>query len=201
MPKKLKIAVTGGIGSGKSTVCGIFRLHDYPVLNADQISKEILSTSQKVKEKIISHFGKDSFESGKPNKEYLADKVFNNQENLKILNSIMHPPTIEKINREMQNSLRTKNIVFVEAALIFEANMEDMFDHVLMVSSPERNRIDRIKERDGVDEEQVKNRIRNQMSDEEKKKLSDFVIENDKSLIELKIKAEFFLKIFESMTK
>lgn len=201
MPKKLKIAVTGGIGSGKSTVCDVFRSHGYTILNADQISKEILSTSQKAKERIISHFGKDSFKNDKPNKEYLADKVFNNQENLKILNSILHPPTIEKINREMQNSLRTNNIVFVEAALIYEANMEDMFDHVLLVSSPEGTRIDRIKVRDGVNEEQIKNRIRNQMSEDHKKKLADFVIENNKSLIELKIKAEFFLKIFESMTK
>ncbi|MDZ7763459.1 MAG: dephospho-CoA kinase [Melioribacteraceae bacterium] len=145
MPKKLKIAVTGGIGSGKSTVCDIFRSHGYPVLNADQISKEILSTSQKVKEKIISHFGKDSFENDKPNKEYLADKVFNNQEKLKVLNSILHPPTIEKISNEMQKFLITKKIVFVEAALIYEANMEDMFNHVLMVASPESNRIERIK--------------------------------------------------------
>ncbi len=201
MSKKLKIAITGGIGSGKSTVAEVFESRGNLVIRADQISKDILSTSPKVREEVTRFFGHNSFENGKPNKQYLAQKVFGNKQNLQKLNSILHPPTIEQIKKIMEDELQTSSLVFVEAALIYEAEMEDMFDHVLVVYSPDEQRIKRIMERDGSSEEEIRRRMNNQIPQEKKKKLADFVINNDKSLVELKIKSEFFLKIFANMTE
>ncbi len=200
MPKKLKIAITGGIGSGKSTVSEIFKSKGYTVINADKISKDFLFNSKHIQSNILDNFGPDSIKNGEPNKEYLAEKVFNNQEKLKILNSILHPPTIKKIKETMDAELEKKNLVFVEAALIYEANMEDLFDNIIVVASPDEMRINRIMDRDGITREQIVSRMKNQIPQEEKKKAADFIIENDKSLVELKIKAEFFLKILENMT-
>ena len=200
MSKKLKIAITGGIGSGKSTVCDVFNSKGYTIINADQISKEFLASSEKIQKEVKKHFGKAAILDGKPNKEYLAEKVFDDIENLKKLNSILHPPTIQKIKEMMRQDLQRKNIVFVEAALIYEAKMQDMFDYVLVIAAPDDDRIKRLMDRDNSSREKILSRMKNQIPQEEKKKLADFVIENNRSLVELKIKSEFFLKIFENMT-
>ena len=201
MPKKLKIAVTGGIGSGKSTVCEILRSKDFPIIYADDVSKEILSSNSSIQKKIISEFGDESFIDNNPNVKFLSEKVFTDSEKVKKINSILHPPTIEKIVKEMNIELKEQNLVFVEAALIYEAKMESLFDYVLVVTSPEELRIDRAMTTRNLKRDEVLERIAKQMPEDKKRKLADFVIENIGTKEELKSKVEFVLLIINSLIK
>jgi len=199
MPNKLKIAITGGIGSGKSTVCELFNSNGYPILYADDISKEILSTNKSVKEKIINEFGKESFIDDKPNLKYLSEKVFSDEKKIVKINAILHPPVIKKIERLMNEELMYKEMVFVEAALIYEAKMEDLFDYVVVVTAPDEIRIKRVMESKGLKKQEVVERMSKQFSQEKKRKLADFVIENNSTKEELNIKVDFITVLLKSM--
>ncbi|HSR18993.1 MAG TPA: dephospho-CoA kinase, partial [Ignavibacteriaceae bacterium] len=124
---KLKIAVTGSIGSGKSSFCRMIEERGYPVIRADDISKEILGSDKKVREEVEKIFGKESFINNQINKKFLAEKIFNDSQKVLKINSILHPHVIKKINELMNEALTKHDLVFVEAALIYEASMEDMF--------------------------------------------------------------------------
>lgn len=195
----MKIALTGGIGSGKSLVSDIIIELGYDVINADKLAKEILLTDETVKSKIIKEFGKDSYTKEGINTKYIAEKVFVNPLNVKKINSFVHPPTIKKIEAIAAEILKTKKIVFVESALVYEANLEDLFDYVMLVTADDGLRIKRVIERDKVSEEEVKVRMENQIAEKEKRALADFVIENNSSIMDLKNKVIFFTKIFESL--
>lgn len=199
MSKKLKIAVTGGIGTGKSTVCKILQSDGYPVLYADQISKDILSTDKIIQQNIVKEFGSGSFKDGKPNTKFLAEKVFSDPQKVKKINSILHPAVIKIINRKMDEGLTKSNIVFVEAALIYEANMEDIFDYVLVVSASEQIKINRVVNSRKMNEEEVKKIISNQIPDDKKKSAADFVIENNGSELDLEKKVNFVLMVIKSL--
>lgn len=201
MKKKLKIAVTGGIGSGKSTVCDFIKSEGFPVIYADDISKEILSSEKSIQKKIIKEFGEESFIDDKPNVEFLSEIVFSDPQKVKNINSILHPPTIKKIEKLCEKFLQQNNLVFVEAALIYEAEMEDLFDYILLVAAPEEDRINRTMKSKGLDHSEVVKRIKNQLPEEKKKKLADFVIENSGTIEELKSKINFVLLILKSMIK
>jgi len=198
---KIKIGITGGIGSGKSTVARIIRNSGYLVLDADSIAKEIMSTDESVKREIKSTFGEGSYKGNEPNRDYLASSVFTSVESIIKINSIIHPPTIKKINELMNIELQKKDLAFVEAALIFESEMDEMLDHVLLVTASENVRIDRIVKRDSFTEQQVIERMKFQMPESEKESLADFVLKNESNLEELESKTKFFLMLFESMTK
>jgi len=195
----MKIALTGGIGSGKSLVSDIIMEQGFDVINADKLAKEILLTDDTVKSKIIKEFGKDSYTPEGINTKYIAEKVFINPLNVKKINSFVHPPTIKKIEVLAAEILKTKKMVFVESALVYEANLEDLFDYVMVVTADEDLRIKRVVERDKVSEEDVKVRMENQISEKEKRALADFVIENNSSIEELKNKVNFFITIFKSL--
>ncbi len=183
----MKIAITGNIGSGKSTFSKFAEDVKYPVLRADGISKEILSTDNEVRELIIKKFGKQSFKNGKPDVSYLAAEVFSNPEKLSIIESILHPRVIESIDKST-NILEEKNrVVFVEAALIYEADMEDMFDYVVLITAQRDLRLKR-KISSGISEEDFCKREENQIPEEEKKKRADFIFSNDVSIEDLKMK-------------
>ena len=201
MPKKLKIAITGGIGSGKSAVCDIFHSNGYPIFYADNISKEFLSTDKSIKEKILNEFGKESFLNDKPNFKYLSERVFSEELKVKKINSILHPPVIDKIKKLMNEELKKQTIVFVEAALIYEAEMEDLFDYIIVVTAPDEIRIQRVIESRGLKKEEAIERISKQIPQERKKKLADFVIENNSTMDALVKKTNFILMILKSMTK
>lgn len=199
MSKKLKIAVTGGIGTGKSTVCKILQSHGYPVLYADQISKDILATDKIIQKKIAEEFGSDSFKDGKPNTKFLSEKVFSDSQKVKKINSILHPAVINVINKKMDEGLTNSNIVFVEAALIYEANMEDLFDYVLVVSASEQVKIDRVINSRKMTREDVMKIISNQIPDDKKKSAADFVIENNGTESDLEKKVKFVLMVIQSI--
>ena len=181
----IKLGITGGIGSGKSTVSQIFSLSGVPVYIADIESKRLVATSPTIRKKLINLFGEELYSGGVLNKTLLASHIFNDNKKLETVNAIIHPEVecdfIEWVKKHVQC-----DIVAHEAAILFESGFNKMMDKVLMVYTPLDIRIERTMLRDNLPKEKVMERIQNQMSDEEKAKLSDFVIVNDntKSLIE-----------------
>ncbi len=184
MKKKIKIAVTGSIGSGKSEFCRIAEKFGFVVLRADEISKKLLSENETVRKKVLSIFGVKAYNDDKPNFKYLAEIVFNDTGKLKKLESILHPIVIKKIKKLSDETLKDKDVVFIESALVYEADIEDSFDYVVLITAPREIRLNR-KLQNGFSEDDFIKREQNQIPDEEKKKRADFIFNNDKSVAEL----------------
>jgi len=187
---KLKIAVTGNIGSGKSTFSKFIEEEGFKVIYADELSKDILSEDTSVKEKVIKKFGKESYQNGKLNKKFLTEKVFSNNQNLAHLESILHPVVIKKSVDLMNSCLNKDDLVFLEAALIYEADMEDLFDYVILIAADRELRFKRKKQSDGYTEEQFAERENLQIPQDEKRKRADFIFENNSDLKSFKQKAK-----------
>lgn len=173
----LKIGLTGGIGSGKSTVARLFELHGIPVYYADTAAKDIMNTDEALKEQIIHHFGADAYTDKLLNRKYLADVVFKNKEKLELLNSLVHPATIKAADTWMKHQKAPYAVK--EAALIFESGSQSELDYVTGVYAPKTLRIHRTMQRDQVDRDEVLKRMKNQIEEEIKMRLCDFVIYND----------------------
>jgi dephospho-CoA kinase len=173
----LRIGLTGGLGSGKSTVAAIFEVLGIPVYYADEASKRLLNENEQIKEAVIRKFGTESYSSGKPDRQYLAGIVFNNEEKRKLLNSILHPATISDANQWMEK--QTAPYVIKEAALIFESGSDQLLDYVIGVKAPLSLRIQRVIMRDASNEKDVMARMNSQMNEEEKLGQCDFIIDND----------------------
>ncbi len=191
--KKIKIAITGSIGSGKSTLTDFIIERGYTVIKADDISKEILATDSEVKKEVVKIFGIESFIGNEINRKYLSEKVFSNTENVMIIDSILHPLVIKKINELMREELKTRDKVFVEAALIYEAEMEDIFDYIVLVTADKEIRFQRKSVE--MNRSNFEKRDANQIPDEEKKKRADFIFENNGGVEELKSKAHLLLAL------
>jgi dephospho-CoA kinase len=190
-----RIAVTGNIGSGKSAFCKILTDAGYLVINADELSKKLLVTNENLKNKIIQTFGYEAYIDGQINKKYIADKVFSSPTNVKKINSLIHPVVISEIDKIFIEKEGKERIIFVEAALIYEAKMESLFDYVVLISSEEDIRKKRKINNGSMREEEFYKRNSNQFSNDEKKKKADFVFENNSSLDDLKIKADLLLNL------
>jgi dephospho-CoA kinase len=173
----LKIGLTGGIGSGKTTVAKIFELLDVPVYYADDASKRLYATNKDLMEALKEHFGEDIYIDEQLNRSKLAAIVFNNAAKLDLLNSLVHPLTIKDAEEWMQQ--QTTPYIIKEAALLFEASSASGLDYIIGVSTPQPLRIKRVMERDGVGREEVLSRMQRQMDEESKMLLCDFVIKND----------------------
>lgn len=173
----LRIGLTGGLGSGKTTVAAIFKVLNVPVYYADEASKRLLTENEQIKEAVIKEFGTESYIAGKPDRQYLADIVFNNEEKRKLLNSILHPATISDANQWMQK--QTAPYVIKEAALIFESGSDQLLDYVIGVKAPLSLRLQRVIQRDASNEKDVMARMNSQMNEEEKLGQCDFIIDND----------------------
>jgi dephospho-CoA kinase len=173
----LKIGLTGGIGSGKSTVAKVFEILGIPVYYADDAAKRLMNTDAELKQEIIRHFGDRSYTGGQLDRSYIAQTVFENKENLQLLNSLVHPVT--KSDAEKWMDRQTAPYAIKEAALIFESGVQDSLDFVIGVSAPPSLRISRTMKRDGISREEVLVRMKNQLEEEIKMGLCDFVIYND----------------------
>lgn len=173
----LKVGVTGGIGSGKTTVCRIFEVLGIPVFSADDQAKQLMQTDVGLVADIKSYFGEDAYHvDGQLNRAYIAERVFNDSEELQKLNSLVHPVVI-RAGEEWANKQNTP-YTLKEAALLFESGSYQQNDFNILVYAPEEERINRVMARDGVSREQVVARIEKQMPETAKKKLADFVIDN-----------------------
>jgi len=197
--KKLKVAVTGSIGSGKSSFCNFISENGYPVINADDLSKAILKEDQEVKGKVIKEFGKESFIKNEINKQFLAEKAFSNPANVIKINSILHPRVKKKIEELTKEYFKENEMVFIEAALIYEAEMESMFDYVVLITADYKLRKMRAIKEGKLSEEDFRKRNENQIKDEEKRKRADFVFENNGSISELKEKTGLFISILKGL--
>lgn len=172
-----KIGITGGIGSGKTYVSEVFSSLGIPVFNADVESKRLMSSSDNLISLVKDLFGDDIYTNGFLDKQKLASIVFSDKEKLENLNNIIHPV----VKQEFIDWCKQQNSSYVikETAILFESRSDKGLDAVICVSAPLNIRIDRAVKRDGSSEKEIKNRIENQISQEEKENLSDYIIVND----------------------
>ena len=174
----LKIGLTGNIGSGKTIISEIFRVLNVPIYSADESAKSFLN-SDEVKFNLIKKFGEeivgiDNF----INKEKFAETIFNNKQNLEFVNSIIHPLVLKDFE-EWCDEFKDQPYVIMESAIVFESHLEKLFDKIIVVYCPKEIRMNRVSDRDKVSNEKVISRMNNQMVDEEKNALADFIIFND----------------------
>lgn len=192
------LGLTGGIGSGKSTVSKIFLSMGIKVFDADLIAKDILETEQ-VKEEIKEKLGKEfiNLKSNSVDKELLKKEVFNNSKKLNILNGIVHPRVVDIYIKKYLEFTDKKEIVIFDVPLLFEVNLERYCDKVIVVDIDLKVQIERIKNRDNIDVALINKIIAAQMSREERNMKADILIENNGSLEELKQKIEKIIKDIE----
>ena len=171
------IGITGGIGSGKTIVSKVLTALGYPVYIADLASYRLVHTNIEIMNGLTALLGKDIYECGILNKKLLADSIFSDEKMRKSVNNLIHPAVMADFKEycKEQNS----PLIFIESAILFETKLNVFVDKIILVISPLELRIKRLQMRDNLTETEIKNRINSQMSDEEKIKLSDFVIIND----------------------
>lgn len=173
----LRIGLTGGIGSGKTTVARIFETLGIPVYYADDAAKRLMNDDPELKKALIDLFGESCYKDGTLNKAYLASLVFQDSEKREQLNQIVHPATIADANVWL--SQQHAAYALREAALLFESGAAEGLDYVIGVSAPVHVRIKRVMQRDNLSQEDVIKRMDTQLQDTIKLKLCDFVIVND----------------------
>lgn len=177
--KGLKLGVTGGIGSGKSTVCKVFGVLGIPVFLADDEAKRIQDNDRDIQIKINSIVGKDLFSSGKLNRPELAKIIFNNKELLEKVNSLIHPAVFRSFGEWVNKQDSPYSIM--EAAILFESGAFRLMDRIVTVVTPLEERIERLVSGNRLSREQIMERIKNQIDDESRVKQSDFVISNSEN--------------------
>lgn len=173
----LRIGITGGIGSGKSTVAQIFNVLGIPVYSSDDAAKRLMNEDEELKNNIIKSFGEDSYSNGRLNRQYLAAQAFSDRNKTELLNSLVHPATIKDAAIWMET--QTAPYIIKEAALIFESGSDKFLDAVIGVKSPLPLRIERTMKRNHVTAAEVEARIKLQMDEDEKMGLCDYIIVND----------------------
>ena len=171
-----KVGITGGIGSGKSTVCDMLRERGVAVYDCDARAKELMRSDATMAQDIVARFGAESFANGELNRAYLAQRVFNSEEELAALNAIVHPRVMSDFEAWAANA--EGEYCVLESAILYESGFDAKVDIVVAVTAPEELRIERVMQRDGVSQEQVVERMRNQLSDEERVTRSKYAIEN-----------------------
>ena len=170
------VGLTGGIGSGKSTIAKAFAALGIAVFNSDEQAKALIANNAQVKKRIIAAFGEEAYQNGEYNRAYIAQIVFNNSEKLAILNGIVHPALAKYFNQWAKK--QTSPYVLKEAAILFESGSYKDCDYIITVTAPEEVRIARVMARDHCTEAQVRARMAQQWSDAQRIALSDAVIEN-----------------------
>jgi dephospho-CoA kinase len=176
----LRIGLTGGIGSGKSTVAGIFEVLGIPVSHADDEARLLMNEDEELRQQIVRHFGEEAYTGGRLNRSWLAGQVFNDPKKLELLNSLVHPATIQAGERWMEQQRAAKAPYAIrEAAVIFESRGAAKLDYIIGVAAPAALRIHRAMQRDKITREKVLERMKNQISEDIKMRLCDFVIRND----------------------
>lgn len=177
MAKKVKIVgLTGGIGSGKTTVAKMFASFGIPIYNSDEEAKKLVQTSETIRKQLILLLGEETFKNGKLDRKFMADKIFSDKQLLQKVNAIIHPEVGEHFQKWALS--QQSSYVIKEAAILFESESNKLCDVVIMVTAPEKKRIKRVMDRDGVSEMEVRARMDNQWSDARKIELSDYIIDN-----------------------
>ncbi len=193
------VGLTGGIGSGKTTVAHMFKALGVPVFNSDDEAKVLMNSSVIIKQEIIELLGENSYKDDTLNKPYIASQIFNTKAVLKQINAIVHP----KVAAAFDTWVSKQNAPYVikEVAILFETRTDSLVDFIITVIAPLETRIQRVMERDQKSREAVELIIDNQLSDSEKIKKSHYVIENNNRLITEKKVLEIHTKILDAMHK
>ena len=185
------IGVTGGMGSGKSSVCKFLEKLGAKIIEADKVAKSLYSTKPDLKNKIVESFGSNVLDEwGEISFKQLAEKAFKDENSVALLNQITHPFIRDAIRDKIINHTMTDDIIAVDAALLFEGELLYTVDYIITITAPTKVRVDRIVASGRFSEEEALKRISYQLSDEEKTEKADFVIQNDGTLEELKKKVE-----------
>ncbi len=171
-----KVGITGGIGSGKSTVCDILRELDVAVYNSDVRAKELMMESVSLRQALVERFGEEVYNAEGLNRAYLSQRVFGSASELEALNAIVHPAVMADFDAWAE--AQQGNYVVLESAILFEAQLENRVDVVVSVMAPESLRVERAMQRDGASREQIMARIKAQMSDDERSDRSKYAIVN-----------------------
>ncbi len=195
----LKIGLTGGIGSGKTTVAQIFEVLGIPVYYADDAAKKLMDEDENLKQQIIQHFGIESYTNGTLNRSFLSEAIFSDPKKTALINSIIHPATIADAENWMNN--QTAPYAIKEAALIFEADADKMLDLVIGVYAREELRIKRVMVRNNISSQAVKLRMKNQMDEEVKMSLCDAVILNEEEDLLIPQVVEFHKNILQNIER
>lgn len=172
----MKLGITGGIGSGKTSVCRVFSVLGIPVFSADIEAKHIMENDQRIMQRINSIAGRNLYVNGNLNRRELASLIFNDQSLLKKVNSLVHPVVFDQFIKWEKN--QASPYVIMEAAILFESGASKLVDRIATVIAPLEERVDRVIHRSDLTREQVVERMLNQMDDESRIKLSDYVINN-----------------------
>ena len=171
------VGLTGGIGSGKSTILKCFKSYGIPVYIADDEAKALMNRSKVIRRKLIHLFGEKAYIDDQLNRPYLASKIFNDKTLLAKMNAVVHPKVASHFKRWLNK--QDSAYVIKEVAIIFENNLQSQYDYIITVVADEDLRIKRVMQRDAVSQEKVMSIIKNQWSDADKIKKSDFVIINN----------------------
>jgi dephospho-CoA kinase len=198
------IGVTGGIGSGKSLVCSIFKQLNIPIFFADEVANGIVDDESSVQMAIKKSFGDHMYDSRqKLKRKDLASIVFQDPKKLKVLNAIVHPVVFDRFDvwKNDVGSASKSPYALIEAALMFESGFYEMMDYILAVETDEQVRVARVMVRDSVSDAKVRERMHHQLSSEELREESDFVIQNNGSIDDLHKKVKFFHVLFSNLKK
>ena len=182
MSQPILIGITGNIGSGKTTFCNLLEEKGFKVIYADEIAQQQLNQPDTLKT-LIKRWGKGIVKNGQPQRDKIAEIVFNNKSELDFLNSIVHPKTLSALQQIVDNS--TEKYLFFEIPLLFEAGLELCFDYIILIRAPREVRINRLLQKGKETREQIEARINAQIDDQDKIPLCDLVIDNSKDLTEL----------------
>lgn len=194
------VGLTGGIGTGKSTVSRKLRERGYPVIDLDVISREVIEYPEVIDE-LVRNFGNEILEnqnntSGKKSisRNKLRQTVFKEEKKVSVLNSIMHPPIVEEMRKQIEKLRKSYKTVFVEVQLLFEAKLEKEFDIIVLVYADKKTQLERVLKRDGRSEGEVQQIINAQMDMTEKQRVSNYIIENNGDSEMLDLEIEKFIK-------
>lgn len=175
----LTVGITGGIGSGKSTVCRVFRILGIPVFEADAVAKNLYDSNPEVKAGLIHLFGDDIYTAeNKLDRKKLASIIFTNEIYLAKVNELVHP-VVRKVFENWLKMQENAPYIIHEAAILFESGFYKMMDFTILVTAPENERIARVMARDGITEQMVRERMQKQWCEEEKEKLASKILVND----------------------
>ncbi len=193
------IGLTGGIGSGKTTVSKYLSEKGFPVIDADQVSRDIVKPGMKATKAIESIFGNDMINlDGSLNREKLGDVVFSDKEKLNILNKITHKEILDNIKMKLQElEGGNSTLLFIDAPLLFETGLDSLAQETWVIDTPEKLRIERVKKRDSICVDKIKSRIASQMEQSLKNKKATIVIDNSLGMEELHKKIDQLLKKYE----